>query len=360
MKKTLITILLASLATGTFAKEYWVKGVSEEKGWVDINKGRASTYEQYGVGWFDNGENGDGFLCWAAAASNVLTWWHQQNPGAAAINPDAPSTKEAIWSLFKKSFKNASGIPEIGVDWYLNGNLPEEQVEPYPRDEAKTFEGYYTDAPQLSGSFSQLNFPTVSFDPRFNEYYEWNPTVDIGDLDIHKAIAAKMAELMQDGYIITLGIAGVNVGKHAVTLWGIELDEDGYLSKMWITDSDDNLNGYGTKEAGRGEDLIELICQRMSENMGSETLDMGTMTSYGFSSPNNVYVDDQFKEQKDGRYWYAYDPEGNMGEVRQDYFYEFTAIKMPLVAYQGVPEPATGTLSLLALAGLAARRRRKG
>ena len=55
---------------------------------------------------------------------------------------------------------------------------------------------------------------------------------------------------------------------------------------------------------------------------------------------------------------------GQVGLIARDIIIEereFVGMAVSVVGYNGsaVPEPATGTLSLLALAGLAARRRRK-
>lgn len=169
--------------------------------------------------------------------------------------------------------------------------------------------------------------------------------------DVYLKIANKMTELIKDGYIISLGVSSEDGGKHATTLWGIETnDETGYLTRMWITDSDDALNGYGTG-------LIELECggieNELTLGLGEYEIPLGIQLAYGIKSVGKEYEEAEFRDKKEGRLWYDYTG------GRNDYFYDFAAIKMPLVGYQGVPEPATGTLGLLALAGLAARRRRK-
>lgn len=216
MKRTLLTIL-AALTPCAFAKEYWVDGVGISKGWVDINKARNDTYGEYN-GWFNNGPDGDGFLCWAASASDILTWWHNQNPGAAQLNPDAPHAQGEIWQLFKDNFNNDSGTAAAGVDWYMKGVMPSEQ--PKPRDNAEPG-GYYKD---LGVDVEWLPYDIKDFDPayKFSEDYGmtwWLPDPSDREVDVHKEIASEMSRLIDQGYIISLGIGDEDNTKHAVTLW---------------------------------------------------------------------------------------------------------------------------------------------
>lgn len=346
MKKTLYTLLLATMFPCALAnQQYWVEGVSLEKGgWVDADKSKSSQYSEE-TGWFNNDYNtGDGFLCWAASASDIVTWWHQQNPGAAQLNPDAPSSKDDIWQLFKDNYYNQSGSADHGVNWYINGTMT--TVEPYPKPAASTNGGYYT------GLTVETQYYDIrQFDPAYKVIDDeiWcMPDDSDPKVDVYLEMATAMKSLITDGYIISLGISGASGGKHATTLWGIETDEAGYLTRMWITDSDDYLNGYGVG-------LIELECGKINnEIMLTDEIKYGDLYAYGIYSPNTTYQESQFP-LKVGRPWYSYDYENG----RNDYFYEFTGIKISSVASQNVPEPATGTLSLLALAGRCVRRRRK-
>ncbi len=346
MKKTLLAILLAALAPSTYAAQYWVAGVNENGGWVDQDKDRNPIYDEYGAGYFNNGPDGDGFLCWAASATDIITWWHNLNPGAQAINPEAPHTQGDVWNLFKSNFVNASGSASNGIEWYMNGLTT--TAEPTPKDPQPSSGAYYPDL-----ELDVRHFDIREFDPRyievegeliFDPYYEG----EVGD--IYFNIAKTITDMIEDGYIISLGISGITGGKHATTLWGVETDDTtGYLTKMWITDSDDALNGYGTG-------LFELACEGIVNELMVGPYKYGEQLAYGITSTGKVYAEEEFKETKAGRLWYEYNLESD--PARNDYFYDFTAVKMPVVANPGVPEPATGTLSLLALAGMCARRRR--
>lgn len=111
-------------------------------------------------------------------------------------------------------------------------------------------------------------------------------------------------------------------GRTALTLWGVEYDADGNLTTMWLTDSDDY------------EEKIFSV---------SATLDR---------EKNKIYLGDKVVDGD--RSYYLYDGMSNVfiGEINVLNTDESSTWRL-------VPEPTTATLSLLALAGLAARRRRK-
>lgn len=117
------------------------------------------------------------------------------------------------------------------------------------------------------------------------------------------------------------------------------------------------------KWQSKGEYIMEdlMLCQFFDDGKdlyGSElnfvfgTASVGDVDAY--SGLRNVgFIDSKEKLQV-----------GQVGLIARDIFTEereFVGMAVSVVGYNGpvVPEPATGTLSLLALAGLAARRRRK-
>lgn len=59
---------LIAMTAVTQAAEAWAYGVSREGGWVDFDK------DAVNKPYMD-----DEGMCWAAAASNVITWWEGHN-----------------------------------------------------------------------------------------------------------------------------------------------------------------------------------------------------------------------------------------------------------------------------------------
>ena len=342
MQKTLLALLLATLAPCSFAKQYWVKGVDTTGGWVDVDKARNQHYNEFenevrvgankgSSGYFDNDRStGDGFLCWAASATNILTWWHRQNPGAAQTNKKAPAGKKEIWQLFKKSFVNDSGSAEAGIRWYMKGIVP--QAEPTPKPGIS--QGNYYSGLKVEAEHYDIR----QFDPAWVENGGepvYNMDYDGPKVDVYLKIADKITTLLKNGYIISLGISGEGGGKHATTLWGAETDDKtGHLARIWITDSDDALNGYGSG-------LIELECSDLENELtlgtGEFTFPVGKLLAYGIRSVGKEYQEAEFRDKKASRLWY------DCTKGRNDYFYDFTAIKMPAVGGQGNPKQGTGT-----------------
>lgn len=100
---------------------------------------------------------------------------------------------------------------------------------------------------------------------------------------------------------------------------------------MWVTDSDDKNSAVFKTDL----DLIELICTPTSKHR-----DLG----YGQFLDYDAYS----IVAKDGL-WYT----GDQNEYIDSFSWLSATVQWT------VPEPATGTLGLVALAALAARRRRK-
>ena len=128
-----------------------------------------------------------------------------------------------------------------------------------------------------------------------------------------------------------LGI-GVNVGSspnsvaHGITLWGAEFDENQTLTALWLTDSDDAVNSVGD------QDLFKVNVEYRDDHL--------YLTDYWFTS---------------GRYVESL----TLFDASQTDAWNLNRVYISLPASQSIPEPATATLSLVALAVMASRRRRK-
>lgn len=297
---TILTMVCGALACTDAAETqvHWAKGVSQQGGWYD----------------FDKTFTTDRDMCWAAAASNVIAWWQDRNK-ALTSTAGAP-TGAAVWATFKQSFNNISGDPTDAMQWYFDGQFSDDTIRASLTQYGQDKGGYYADLlegePQykLSSIMGLLQY-------------------DFTDPRVYTSV---LCDLLDQGYGIALGIAGTLPGGtrygHAITLWAAEVNPDtGILSKIWITDPDD-------VEGGQPKGLVSLSC------------------SFKNGDESSQYIAIESDSLTGGVQQYP------RGEAVLDQFY---AVGSNITSWQApaVPEPATGTLGLLALAALAARRRKR-
>lgn len=214
--------------TGTGA--VWARGVSQEGGWYDANK----------IDPYDN--DADDLMCYAACSANLLAWW-QNSDYARNLDSSAPRDIDAIWQRYVTSNQiyDMGGDPVAAINWWISGvYAPANPADPthpdwerYYAEKLKeelpmtlpSFEGYYYDQYGLTSR----NLANLVFDAWI--YGEWSKD-DAADIDFRK--------LFEKGACISLAIASQGSGlAHAITLWGVEY-ENGILTKLWLTDSDDS------------------------------------------------------------------------------------------------------------------------
>ncbi len=313
----LLCALLSVVPTLT-ADTLWVSGVNQTNGWYDINKTKVN-------------ENDDE-LCFAAAASNLITWWQNQLPVTPA---GVPQSNEAIWARYLAgSNTDAAGDVAAAVQWWLTGvYIPENDTE-YQRSsygnegyaassQFDAFEGYYYDdylfplADAFASKYS--NYDTAlrsAYTEEFRAFMHFRGEA--------KDVSSNILYAIQHGMGVAVGLAADtgNLG-HAITLWGVDYSETEGITALWLTDSDDAQYGIH-KDSG-------LFSVAVTEKNGRLYLDEESEGNwYVDSKTSGVYVN----------HIYALNP-----AAASDW-------GLP------VPEPATATLSLMALMGLAARRRR--
>ena len=228
MRKTLTLLALTTAALmpmmpqAALGEIVWVKGITWDgtdwtsaRGWTDATKEwRAKD---------------DGLLCWAATCSNLVTWWQNQQ-SEENLPADVPRDNAAIWDVYRTTFENEGGFIEQGLKWWFTGDLGDQKIGNYlyPRD-GQPIEG-------VGGYYSDLLTNNIV------------PVADLFNLkpESYGSIAgfsSALVSYMKDGYGVGLswvsrGRGGGEVG-HAVTVWGVELNANNEICKLFLTDSDD-------------------------------------------------------------------------------------------------------------------------
>ena len=364
----------ASAAGNTTEKTngtYWAKGLeatyTEENGWKVSGWYDAQKTEKKG----DNDDN----MCYAASAANLLAWW--QNRGDAPASA-APRDLDTIWKTFvdNNQIKEEGGEALSVINWWMSGvYAPSAKVSgsawKWADERAPEWERYFSTYEECAQSPEVLPMTLPNYtkkdDQEFGGYYydqygltqsdlsaflqevwsyqepddtETSGMFTVGDSagtdeneEIDSIAAVNFKEILKDS-AISLGIISdeimPDVGSepeeglaHAITLWGVEY-ENGKLTQLYLTDSDDYDNAEAT--------LFTLPVELNEED-------------------NKIYFGTYNKETKQ----YESDYYGINVYIGGIYALDTTVTEN----WQLVPEPTTATLSLLALAALAARRRRQ-
>ena len=217
---------------------------TEDHGYIDYK----APYEE-GQGYFDvnkapfgTNKEIDRNLCFAAAASNTLHWYLQQNKKEIedyiedngdvirTIGANTYSLREMLNqevgqqdSLIYQYFKEIYGNNETGyytvplMDLFLNGYTPKEDRKTNIED--KNLQ------PDARGGFL---YGIIGTKPQTG-MQSVNSLSDLGN---------SLQHYLSNNFVVCLSYTTFSYN-HVVTLWGAEYDESGLLRAVYVTDSDD-------------------------------------------------------------------------------------------------------------------------
>lgn len=203
-------------------------------GWYDVNKS-------------ENFAQNDLNLCFAAAASNSLHWWMDRNAEYIerflATNPDDAQVQKlnelrnsfvnqqqsGVYTVFLKQFagKKDGYWPDLLQDQFINGYYLKGNggTNDSPADRDKLL----NNGPDKNGGFFYKVFQTERLSER--RYYD----------NGFEAISRELKQLFLNGDSVLMNYH-VGVNNHVVTLWGVEYDQNGTISAVYYSDSDDASN----------------------------------------------------------------------------------------------------------------------
>lgn len=312
-KFTLSAIICPILISLSSAAEIWAPGVSWEGGWYDFNK--------YTKGGELNGTSSylkdDSLMCWAVSAANVIAWWQEQNNIKSEYDYSTIPQGKDVHQTFVAVFDNVGGNPAQAFQWWINGtkngsidflpqrtDFPDNDESSWTSIDGNTYyPGYFYSGGFLTDAYyTSTPFYNIAADPVTIANTKLTTN---GNSTTRQSRA--IVEALEAGYALSLEVNTEDgtVGEHAITLWGVEYTEaangDIELKKAYITDSDDHYDG-----------IVAAMVNTKGHLHGMQ-IDNG---AYQITNANGMR----------------------------------TTVT--------IPEPATVTLSLLALCGLAARRKR--
>ena len=204
------------------------------KGWYDVNKTQSRAE--------------DANLCFAAAASNALHWWLEQNESyidrylkkypddekkkylRTLRNSYISQSDSKIYERYIKRYsKRQEGYwSDILVDEFINGYEPKENGA--TNDEDTDGEKLLQKGPSKNGGFFNDIFGTTLLTRRTYS----------GDF---QRFSNDLKQIIINGELVLLNY-DTKVISHVVTLWGVEYDLNGQISAVYLTDSDDETSPY--------------------------------------------------------------------------------------------------------------------
>ena len=222
MKKTLTLLALAAAlmpmmphAAKAETKTYWVTGITLK----DQNDYRTAE------GWFDaekeRGTRDDNYLCWAAASSNLVAWWQEQQD----YQIEAPKDLPTIWDKYRDTFANVGGHAELGLHWWLDGTYGNAPLRNPMQDSGG---GYY----------SKSLVTDLGYNPGVRDVDL--KVFKLDELQNAKEFSRTLVSYISNGYGVELtwGFDGSSDG-HSVTLWGVDYDDSKQvITNLYLSDSD--------------------------------------------------------------------------------------------------------------------------
>ena len=195
-------------------KELWAHGVSKDSGWYDTTKT-----------W-----SGDSEMCWAATASNMISWWqHWDNNN----NYDAPQGALNIYDKLKEDYgaNLVDAGAGVGLYWWYNGvNMS-----------GQTTSGFYGKDAEFSGYYGE------TFELKSSLYYNDDSNSSDTALTYKQASESLISVFNGGKTAVGLGIFSKGSIGHSITMWGLEYDKaSNTVSKLYVTDSDDYGRGLIT------------------------------------------------------------------------------------------------------------------
>ena len=179
----------------------------------------------------------DDWLCWAAAAANILNW--------GGWNSRLTETVQDVFATFQENWTNAGGLMQYGWEWWLNGGIP-----PVVPGWAQLNQGSAT-TDQGGGYYVNDDF----FDYFAEDWAIWDENLNAWSAGAN--LMPALDDYLHDDFGVTLAVYSAN-GGHALTAWGYEYDSAGNYTGVYVTDSDDYLTELKLLSVSLVDDLWYL------------------------------------------------------------------------------------------------------
>ena len=244
---TLLTLLGAIAATPLNATEHWWKGVSINKETNILEGGYTSYKRSPSIDWD---------MCWAASAANAIAWWQDRvEENGALIIPEGTPRGYEVWENIRLWWKNKGGFPGTAIQHWMTGWEGLYSVESYAQTALESsgiqHSGYYNRlaGANLSssdyGNSSGANHEQYEAHPETDWRYKYKYTMiqtyrflssnaESPDKTLYQSASERIIQYMDDDYAVLF-----STPSHAMTVYGVNANEEGLIDKFYISDNND-------------------------------------------------------------------------------------------------------------------------
>ena len=252
--------------------------------WVQVSTVPEKHFAEWnvGCGWYDTSQDWLKF-CWSATASNAIHWWLDRNADYVdryyrlnnQTKPDFSYSGKgisAVFAIFTSKWQaNIGGNANIGFNWFVNID-DNNSVQESARGKG----GYFKEV--------------------FNEHI----LTEVLNSPNRRSFNTFIAKALENGKLITMSERNMS-GGHAITCWGFEFDESGYICALYYTDSATSWNNTQTnRDLSLGRITVKYDDTNWKPYMQTETLINGEV-QYG-----RVEIIDLQSYSQGTEYWEAY------------------------------------------------------
>ena len=296
MKKTLTLLALLMIAgpqamaeTTTF-KEHWMVGVKcsypTDPYYMDyrriIEDNTAYTFTK------DQADTYATNQCWAASAADTLAWWEDQTEAnGALIMNNAPRGVE-LWKTLSPMFTKSGGYQYYAMSYWLWGEMPNNTSE-YLVNPDPNFKGYFN---HLDGKFWEY-----SKDYRMiKTVVNGSTTVKIdNDPDCMREAQEnywerekQLVSMIDEGWGVTFY---TDTEAHAMSIFGVDTDEDGHITRLWYTDNNPGSVFPGQLVAARSEEEFVDTPERQKYRLKSYLGNYGSVSQFYLIRTTGIHFD---------------------------------------------------------------------
>ena len=244
---TLLTLLGAIAAAPLNATEHWWEGVSINKETNLLEGGYTSYKRSPSIDWD---------MCWAASAANAIAWWQDRvEENGALIIPEGTPRGYEVWENIRLWWKNKGGFPGTAIQHWMTGWEGLYSVESYALTALESsgiqHGGYYNRlaGANLSssdyGNSSGANHEQYEAHPETDWRYKYKYTMiqtyrflssnaESPDKTLYQSASERIIQYMDDDYAVLF-----STPSHAMTVYGVNANEEGLIDKFYISDNND-------------------------------------------------------------------------------------------------------------------------